>query len=150
MVPDELELKQQIMWEMHEVPYSGHLGYYKTLKNIQRSFYWPEHTLDIRDGQTEAMNLVLEMVLYCTLHRRQEGLSWEHILSIVEFAINNSLTQVIGYTPFYLNYSFYLCSPVDLVKDNDSPLIKEIDQFIERMRNFSLLLLNSSIGLKII
>ena len=49
VVPDDPELKEQIMREMHKIPYSGHLGYHKTLKNIQRSFYWPEHTLDIRD-----------------------------------------------------------------------------------------------------
>ena len=49
MVPDVPELKEQIMREFHEVPYSGHLGYHKTLKKIQQSFYWPEHTLEIRD-----------------------------------------------------------------------------------------------------
>ena len=49
VVPDDPELKEQIMRELHEIPYSGHLGYHKTLKNIQRSFYWPEHTLNIRD-----------------------------------------------------------------------------------------------------
>ena len=52
VVPDDPEIKKQIMRELHEVPYSGHLGYHKTLQNIQRSFYWPEHTLDIRDFAT--------------------------------------------------------------------------------------------------
>ena len=49
VVPDDPDVKKQIMRELHEVPYAGHLGYHKTLKNIQRSFYWPEHTLEIRD-----------------------------------------------------------------------------------------------------
>ena len=49
VVPDVPDIKKQIMRELHEVPYSGHLGYHKTLKNIQKIFYWPEHTLDIRD-----------------------------------------------------------------------------------------------------
>ena len=49
VIPDVPEIKQQIMREMHEIPYSGHLGYHKTLKKIQQSFYWPEHTLEIRD-----------------------------------------------------------------------------------------------------
>ena len=44
VVPDEPEIKKQIMRELHEIPYSGHLGYHKTLQNIQRSFYWPGHT----------------------------------------------------------------------------------------------------------
>ena len=49
VVPDDPEIKKQIMRELHEVPYSGHLGYHKTLKNIQKTFYWLEHTLNIRD-----------------------------------------------------------------------------------------------------
>ena len=49
VIPDVPEIIQQIMREFHEVPYSGHLGYHKTLKKIQQSVYWPEHTLEIRD-----------------------------------------------------------------------------------------------------
>ena len=269
VVPDDPEIKKQIMRELHEVPYSGHLGYHKTLQNIQRSFYWPEHTLDIRDfvtgcpvcqeekavhrvpagllqplklpeqkwadvsmdfimglpksengndgiltvvdratkmvhlapvkqtitaadtarvywttvgklhgiprsivsdrdprfmskfwrelwkilgsclrlssayhpqtdGQTEAMNRVVEMVLRCTLHEGQEGSSWERLLSTVEFAINNHPTQTTGYTPFYLNYGFHPCTPMDLIKDSDSTLMEGVEQFLERMKkNFS-------------
>ena len=44
------------------------------------------------DGQTEAINRVVEMVLRCTLHEGQEGSSWERMLSTVEFAINNHPT----------------------------------------------------------
>ena len=269
VVPDVPELKKQIMRELHEVPYSGHLGYHKTLKNIQRTFYWPEHTLDIRDfvlgcsvcqqekavhrvpagllqplklpeqkwadvsmdyimglpkseagndgiltivdratkmvhlapvkqtitaadtarlywntvgklhgiprsivsdrdprfvskfwrelwkilgsslrmssayhpqtdGQTEAMNRVVEMVLRCTLHAGQEGSNWEKLLSTVEFVINNSPTQATGYTPFYLNYGFHPCTPADLIRDSDSTMIEGVNQFVDRMkRNFS-------------
>ena len=67
------------------------------------------------DGQTEAMNRVVDMVLRCTLHEGQEGSSWERILSTVEFAINSSPMQTIGYTPFYLNYGFHPCTLVDLI-----------------------------------
>ena len=269
VVPDDPELKEQIMREMHEIPYSGHLGYHKTLKNIQHSFYWPEHTLDIcdfvlgcsvcqqekavhrvpagllqplqlpeqkwadvsmdfimglpksetgndgilmvvdratkmvhlapvkqtitaadtarlywtivgklhgiprsivsdrdprfvskfwhelwqilgsslrmssayhpqTDGQTEAMNRVVEMVLRCTLHASQEGSSWERMLSTVEFVINNSPTAATGYMPFYLNYGFHPCTPVDLIRDHDSTMLEGVNQFVDRMRrNFS-------------
>ena len=37
------------MQEVHSVPYAGHLGYQKTLKKIQQNFYWPDHTLDVRE-----------------------------------------------------------------------------------------------------
>ena len=53
------------MWEMHEIPYSGHLGYHKTLKNIQRSFYWPEHTLDIHDFVLGCSVCQQEKAIHC-------------------------------------------------------------------------------------
>ena len=34
VVPNVPELKQQLMREFHDVPYAGHLGYHKTLKNL--------------------------------------------------------------------------------------------------------------------
>ena len=49
VIPDIPEVKKQIMEEVHSVPYSGHVGYQKTLKKIQQNFYWPDHTLDIRE-----------------------------------------------------------------------------------------------------
>lgn len=49
VIPNVPEVKKRIMEELHAVPYSGHLGYQKTLKKVQQSFYWPDHTLDIRD-----------------------------------------------------------------------------------------------------
>ena len=52
VIPDIPEVKKQIMEEVHSVPYSGHVGYQKTLKKIQQNFYWPDHTLDIREFVT--------------------------------------------------------------------------------------------------
>lgn len=39
-VPDNRELRRSIIKELHDAPYAGHLGYTKTLKHIQRYFYW--------------------------------------------------------------------------------------------------------------
>jgi len=265
VLPNVPEVKKQIMGELHSVPYSGHLGYQKTLKKVQESFYWPDHTVDIRDfvmgcsvcqqekavhrvpagllqplqlpdrkwadvsmdfimglpksetgndgiltvvdratkmvhlvpvrqtitaaetarvfwdqvgrlhgiprsivsdrdprfvskfwqelwkilgsqlrmssahhpqtdGQTEAMNRVVEMILRCTLHASQETSHWERVLSTVEFVINNSPTQSTGYTPFYLTYGYHPCTPADLIRDSDSTLIEGVNVFVERMR----------------
>ena len=49
VIPDVPEVKRRIMEELHTVPYSGHLGYHKTLKKVQQNFYWPDHTVDVRD-----------------------------------------------------------------------------------------------------
>ena len=269
VIPDVPEIKKQIMRESHEVPYAGHLGYHKTLQKIQRTFYWPEHTLEIRDfvmgcsvcqqekavhrvpagllqplklpeqkwadvsmdyimglprsesgydgiltvvdratkmvhvlpvtqtitaaetarlywdrigrlhgmprsivsdrdprfvskfwrelwrvlgstlrmssayhpqtdGQTEAMNRVVEMVLRCVLHADRDYSSWESVLPTVEFVINNSPSQATGYTPFYLNYGFHPCTPADLIRDHDATLVEGVTNFVDRMqRNFS-------------
>ena len=45
VVPNVPEVKQQIMREHHDVPYAGHQGYQEMLKNLQKTFYWYDHTL---------------------------------------------------------------------------------------------------------
>ena len=85
------------------------------------------------------MNRVVEMMLRCSLHAGQDSSSWEKILPTVEFVINNSPMQATGYTPFYLNYGFHPCTPVDLIHDSDSTLIEGVNNFVERMKkNFSM------------
>ena len=49
MIPNDPEIKRTILEEIHSVPYSGHLGYQKTLKQIQKTFYWTDLVLDVRD-----------------------------------------------------------------------------------------------------
>ena len=49
VVPDVEDARRRIMEEIHAVPYAGHLGYHKTLKKLQQNFYWPDHTVDVRD-----------------------------------------------------------------------------------------------------
>ena len=41
VVPDDPEIKKQIMRELHEVPYSGHLGYHKMLQIFSVLFTGP-------------------------------------------------------------------------------------------------------------
>ena len=90
------------------------------------------------DGQSEAMNRVVEMILRCTLTTLRKQDKWEKVLPTVEFVINNSPAQSTGYTPFYLNYGYHPCTPVDLIRDYDSTLIEGVNVFVERMKeNFS-------------
>ena len=49
VVPDIDEARRKILEELHVVPYAGHLGYHKTLKKLQQNFFWPDHTVDVRD-----------------------------------------------------------------------------------------------------
>ena len=45
VIPNDPEIKQKILEELHNVPYSGHLGYQKMLKQVQKSIYWTELVL---------------------------------------------------------------------------------------------------------
>ena len=49
VIPNDLEIKQKILEELHTVPYAGHLGYQKTLKQVQKSFYWTDLVLELRE-----------------------------------------------------------------------------------------------------
>jgi hypothetical protein len=54
------------------------------------------------DGQTERMNRTLEDVLRHFIGPFQSN--WEELLPMVEFSINNSLSEATGTTAFMLNY----------------------------------------------
>ena len=261
VIPDVPSIKQKIMQEVHSVPYASHLGYQKTLKKLQQHFYWPDHTLEIRDfvlsceicqqeksvhrlpagllepltlpeqkwadvsldfimglpksaegydgiltvvdratkmvhlvavnqtitatetalvfwnavgklhgiprsvvsdrdprfvsrfwqelwrllgtklrmssahhlqtdGQTEAANRVVEMVLRCTLHSSNEPSHWARDLSLVEFVINSSPSLSTGYSPFYLNYGYYPTTPMDLIQDSESTAVEGVNNSV--------------------
>ena len=52
VVPDVLGLRRGILYELHDAPYSGHPGISKTLRNVQRLYWW--HTL--RNDVTDYVN----------------------------------------------------------------------------------------------
>jgi hypothetical protein len=47
-VPDDIELKYDILYWHHDVPWCGHLGIEKTLELVKRQFYWPGMEADIK------------------------------------------------------------------------------------------------------
>jgi predicted aspartyl protease len=47
-IPDDTELKYDILYWHHDVPWCAHLGIEKTLALVERSFYWPGMSGDIR------------------------------------------------------------------------------------------------------
>ena len=40
-IPNSNELKLTILDKVHKKPYSGHLGYQKTITTLRKLFYWP-------------------------------------------------------------------------------------------------------------
>ena len=86
------------------------------------------------DGQFEAMNWVVEMILRCIMHESKEMDHWETMLVIAEFVVNNSPVQSIGYTSFFLNYGYHPCTLVDVLRDSEESTIENVNQFTLRMQ----------------
>ena len=49
IIPNDIEIKKQILKEFHSVPYSAHPEVQRTLSRIRRVFYWKGMTVDIRE-----------------------------------------------------------------------------------------------------
>ena len=47
-VPENDQVKEQIVREMHNTPYSAHPGIQRTIAKVRRSFYWKRMLGDIR------------------------------------------------------------------------------------------------------
>ncbi|KAJ9504621.1 hypothetical protein QJQ45_030459, partial [Haematococcus lacustris] len=48
MVPNDPELREYILHEMHDAAYAGHVGITKTLERLSRVFYWDTMRTDVR------------------------------------------------------------------------------------------------------
>ena len=64
------------------------------------------------DGQTERMNRMAEQVLRA--HAANGEKEWDKTLSLVEFAMNNSVHASLQHTPFFLNFAQHPITPVML------------------------------------
>ena len=49
VVPDITELKRTILQELHDANYSGHVGYQRTIHTVQRMYWWPSMSSEIRE-----------------------------------------------------------------------------------------------------
>jgi len=65
------------------------------------------------DGQSENTNKTMEQILRSLVEPRSRD--WDKALSQVEFAINDSVHKVTGYTPFEMMYGETVSSPGDWV-----------------------------------
>ena len=81
------------------------------------------------DGQTEVMNRILEDYL-CSYTRSDQD-TWDELIAMAEFAMNNSKNSSTQETPFYLNYGRHPKSPLALGVEIRKPL-KGYDKLNER------------------
>ena len=47
--PDVAELRRVVMDEIHQAPYSGHLGYQKTIAIARKQYFWPGMKKDMAE-----------------------------------------------------------------------------------------------------
>ena len=56
VLPNDRSIKDKIMFELHDAPYSGHHGMQKTYRAIARSFWWPNAKQDIHNYVRECVS----------------------------------------------------------------------------------------------
>ena len=82
------------------------------------------------DGQTERMNRTLEDVLRHFIGPFQSN--WEELVPVVEFSINNSMSESTGTTAFLLNYGQHPDTPITVALRNIHP---NVNRFIGQWSN---------------
>ena len=65
MAPNDPAIKGRMMEEIHVVPYASHWDYQKTFNQLQRNFYWPDLTLEVKD-----------CVVGCEVSQKEKSVSW--------------------------------------------------------------------------
>ena len=89
----------------------------KDLEFVSNFFHSLDTTLDIwlyftlgyyfkGDGQTEHINQTLKQYLYIYCNYQQDN--WSKLLSLAEFAYNNTLSATISVFPFFTNKGYHL------------------------------------------
>ena len=68
------------------------------------------------------------------MHENIEMDHWNIMLVIVKFVVDNSPAQSTRYKPFFLNYGYHPCTPIDVLKDSEEMIIENVNQFTLRMQ----------------
>jgi hypothetical protein len=107
------------------------LGQALDMKLHFTSGYHPE-----ADGQTERTNQTLEQYLRIYCNYQQDN--WSHLLLLVEFAFNNSVSATTGISPFFANKGYHPNLSVHMDRELTSGRAKEfvsnLDDLHTRLR----------------
>jgi hypothetical protein len=70
------------------------------------------------------VNQILEQYLRCIVNYQQDD--WTDLLSLAEFAFNNSMHSSTKQTPFFSNYGLHSRTNLFRVKDVGSPATEDL------------------------
>ena len=80
------------------------------------------------DGMTKCVNPIVEDTLRAFVNHREND--WDELLSLCEFAINNSDLVSTGNTPFFLNHGCHPIPPSSLVARQNSRAMDTAEAFL--------------------
>jgi transposase InsO family protein len=94
-------------------------------QNLSTSFH-PQ-----TDGQTEHINAILEQYLRAYTNYQQDN--WEELLTMAEFAYNNTVSSTTGLTPFFGNYGQHPKYEMTVFEDSrpDPEIVKDFREQYE-------------------
>jgi hypothetical protein len=103
-------LPSDIVSDRDKIFTSGFWRHFLALTGIKANMSTAFHPQT--DGQTERVNQVLEQYLRIYCNYQQDN--WEELLSLAEFAYNNSVHTSTGKTPFFANYGYHPTLPTSV------------------------------------
>lgn len=84
------------------------------------------------DGQTERVNQTVEIALR---HFVEATLAdWDLHLASIEFALNDTISDSTGFSPFYLNYGYNPRSFASLELDSSEVQLETVSEFTDRLQ----------------
>ncbi|GFZ19564.1 hypothetical protein Acr_28g0002690 [Actinidia rufa] len=92
-----------LVCEIHAGGLAGHFGRDKTIKKVERQFYWPTLKRD-----------VAKIVSMSHMSSGQTS-NWDSILPTAQFAYNSSVNRSIGMSPFEVVHGFKPRKSIDLL-----------------------------------
>lgn len=87
------------------------------------------------DGQSERTNRTFEQILRAHIHDKPPN-AWLDALPYTEFAINNTISQSTGYSPFFLLYGQPIPSPLDHALAQPNPQSTTAPKIAQTMQKF--------------
>jgi hypothetical protein len=83
------------------------------------------------DGQTERVNALLEQYLRGYCNYQQDD--WSNLLTMAEFAYNNTISSTTRMTPFFANYGYHPRYEI-LTRPGAQPTPQQVVDYSEQMR----------------